>query len=95
MDLKLVDKDFKRVAINKFQGLKENMDIKKEQMSNLQRNIKPTRELNENLRRVQYLCEMLSNEIKINVKNVEENLSELEDQSIEKLRNLRNIPIHQ
>ena len=37
---------------------------------------------------------MLSNEIKINVKNVEENLSELEDQSIEKLRNLRNIPIH-
>ena len=36
---------------------------------------------------------MLSNEIKINVKNVEENLSELEDQSIEKLRNLRNIPI--
>ena len=82
------------MAINKFQGLKENMDIKKEQMSNLQRNIKPTRELNENLRRVQYLCEMLSNEIKINVKNVEENLSELEDQSIEKLRNLRNIPIH-
>lgn len=82
--MKLVIKDFKRATINKFQDLRENLDIKNEKTKKSpQRKNKTCKRtiLKLENRKVQYLCEILLNEI--NLKNAEANITELQDQSTE------------